>query len=406
MKICVLTHTFPRFKDDTVAPFMEGLAQGIALNNNQVFVLVPYDPRFKNKSKSFKIITYKYIYPSYLHKLGFSNTLNNDMTFKPIVYLLGPLMLFFGIIALFKLVKKEKIDLINPHWILPNGFIGAVVSQLTRVPLVSTLPGSDVYLAFKNKLFFYMTRFATKTSVFITSNSPQLLLDLSKIEQIDQKSKAIIYGVDSRKFKPSKDNLSRIRKKLMIQSKNLVVLSVARLVAKKGIQYLIKASVRILKDNPNVVFLIIGDGAQKVELMDLADKLGVVNSFHFLGAIDYKNLKDYYNVSDIFILPSIRDKEGNLDDQSVSVIEAMACGKPVITTNFPGYHIVVKNGVNGFLTKEKNSRDIEKSLEKVIADKRLRLRMGKRSRKIVLEKFTWEKIGKEYSKLFKKVLVE
>ena len=61
-------------------------------------------------------------------------------------------MFIFGTIALYKLVKKEKIDIVNAHWILPNGFIASVVSKLTEVPVVSTLPGSDVYMADRNNL--------------------------------------------------------------------------------------------------------------------------------------------------------------------------------------------------------------------------------------------------------------
>ncbi len=166
MKICIITHTFPRFDQDVAAPFMGGVADGIAENGNEVVVLSPFSPKFKKKQldKKYKLITYKYAPLGSWHVLGYSETLTDDKSLKFSGYLLSPLMIFFGAVALYRLVRKERIDLINAHWILPNGFIASIVSILTGVPVVSTLPGSDVYMADKNNIFRHMARFASETS--------------------------------------------------------------------------------------------------------------------------------------------------------------------------------------------------------------------------------------------------
>ena len=414
MRICILTHTFPRFPGDTAAPFMDGVAEGIRGAGNEVFVLTPFSPKFRRgkKDQKYKIRTYKYIWPNFLHQLGYSETLTNDMSLKPIVWFLSPFMYFFGTVALYRLVKKEKIEVVNAHWILPNGFIASLVSKLTGVRVVSTLPGSDVYLAGKNPLFSWMARFAARNSEAITSNSPQLLEDLARIVERNSRKRiflktrfsAIIYGVYPDKFRPTKKETEKIREEFSVAKKDLVVLGVGRLVAKKGFRYLIEAAPKVLKKYPKIVFVLIGEGDQRKELEGLADKLGVKENFRLPGWVDYKRIVDYFNFADIFILPSVRDEEGNLDDQSVSVVEAMATGLPVITTNFPGYKIVVRDKENGFLVPEKDKEKIAEAITKLASSNSLRKKMGKKSRELVVKKFSWQAVGREYTNLFKSVI--
>ncbi|KKR10286.1 MAG: hypothetical protein A3D24_02450 [Candidatus Blackburnbacteria bacterium RIFCSPHIGHO2_02_FULL_39_13] len=404
MKICILTHTFPRFAKDTAAPFMFGLATGMVSAGNEVYVLSPYSSKYswKKTDLTFKLLTYKYIWPNSLHKLGYSETLLNDMGLPILMWVLSPFMYFFGFWALLSLVRKDKIDLINAHWILPNGFIAALVSFFTGVPVVSTLPGSDVYMAKKNALFKLLAQISTKVSKKITSNSPQLISDLEKITGVDisSKSETIIYGVDPNFFKLNKGKSESLKKMLMIPNNCIVVLGIGRLVAKKGFEYLIRSSVEILKKFSNVVFVIVGDGDQREYLEKLTRKLGVQQNFIFTGSVNYQELIHYYNLADIFILPSVRDEKGNLDDQSVSVMEAMACGKPVITSNFPGYRIVINDGENGFLVNERDVKKIRETICTLVKSKVLREEMGRKGRQRITREFSWKAVGVQYSNLF------
>jgi len=407
MNICVLTHTFPKSKWDTTAPFMDGLAEGLRRAGNKVVVLTPFSPLFKRgvKDQKYKIKTFKYIWPKCLHKIGYSQTLENDMKIKPIMYIVSPFFYFFAILNLFLLVKRERIDIISAHWILPNGFIASVVSFFTKIPVVSTLPGSDVYMVAKNAIFRLMGQFSIKMSKMITSNSPQLINDLKKVTKINNwKSRVIYYGVDNQDFKPQKTGREEIRLNLGVNKKDVLVFSVGRLVAKKGYKYLLQAAKLSLKKYGNIKFIIAGDGDEREFLLNYSKKLGVVSNFKFIGWIDHKKLPNYLNACDLFVLPSVRDNKGNLDDQSVSVVEAMSCGKPVVTTNFPGYAGVVRNNLNGYLVLEKNPEKISEAIINLVKSKKLRKRMGEKSRQLVNKNLTWVKIGKGYSTLFKEIL--
>lgn len=407
MKICILTHTFPRFAGDKISSiFMSEVAQSLVDAGNEVWVLTPFTPAYKPFKTNYHLITYKYIFPDFLHKLGYSETLTNDLKFPIIMWLLSPFMYLFGFLALLRLVLTEKIDVVNAHWVLPNGFIATAVSMLTGTPVVSTLPGSDVYMAKKNILFKVLAIFATWKSKWITSNSGQLILDLDRITGINLKNKSstIVYGIGSDKFKPDKILGEKIRNALGYSKKTIVVLGVGRLVTKKGFEYLIKAIPEIVKTCKNVQIAIIGDGDQKQHLIDVAKQLGVLDHIKFLGSISYVEMNKYYNTADIFILPSIRDEGGNLDDQSVAVMDAMSCGKPVITTNFPGYRLVIKNGINGFLTEEKDSQMIAQRIVDLAKTKSLRDKLGQAARQSMINDFSWSVIGQQYTKLFSSII--
>lgn len=403
MNICLLTHTFPRFPGDTAAPFMEGVANSLVNKKNKVFVLTPYSPKFKKIKSLYKLVTYKYIFPDFLHKIGYSETLTDDRSLKTLMVFLSPFLIIFGIIKLYKLVKKEKIDIIHVHWILPNGFIAAVVSFLTDVRIVCTLPGSDVYMAKKNWVYKMMTILAIKRASAITSNSPQLLSDLSKISNLP-KTQVIFYGVNTKKFCPNIKYRQLIRKELSINEKEIVVLCIARLVEKKGIKYLIEGFSKLGKNHKTVKLVIVGDGDQKDQLIAQSEKLKIISSCHFIGTVDYDRLGQYYNLADVFILPSIRDSEGNLDDQSVSVAEAMASGNPIIVTDLPGYRSLLETEENGLFVRQKNVMDIRDQLSKLISSDNLRNKLSKNTRKLAITKLNWKHIGNQYNDLFKEIM--
>jgi glycosyltransferase involved in cell wall biosynthesis len=405
MKICIVTQTFPRFREDATAPFMFGLCQGLYKAGNSVYVFAPYDRMYKKRylPSYVKLYTYKYIWPPSLHLMGYSRSLVNDKKLRFRVFMLAPFYFFFGFLNLFFFVKRERIDVLSAHWLLPNGFLAVLVKKFTGVKVVSTLPGSDVYLAKKNNLYKAFAVFSANNSDGITSNSLQLKKDLVSLGARIRKFKQIIYSVDTSVFKPSIKGVAKLRKKLGIEKNDIIVLGVGRLVEKKGFSYLITAAAKLIAKNRNVKVILVGDGDQRRQLEEQSVHLDIAKHVIFVGMVSYDLLSVYYNLADVFILPSVRDSEGNLDDQSVSVIEAMSCGKPVVTTDFLGYRYVIQDGENGYLIPEKNVERMVNALARLIASKALRIRIGRNARKTILTRFTWLQIGKEYTEFFKKL---
>src|SRR3972149_9400925 len=109
MKVCVLTHVYPRFPSDPMLPFIEATSENLQKLGVDVTVLTPYHPQFARTKgdHTVDLQTYKYIFPRKWHLLGYSNTFINDCQFKKFVYFLAPLMFISCMIRLFRLHQKR-----------------------------------------------------------------------------------------------------------------------------------------------------------------------------------------------------------------------------------------------------------------------------------------------------------
>ncbi len=147
MKICTLTHTYPRFANDINAPFVENLMEHIARKvENDVSVLTAYDPAWNrtDSDHTVDLRTYRYIWPDSLHILGYSRTIEGNIRFRKRVLLLSPFLFLGAYRAFLKLVKEKKPDILHAHWIVPNGFIAGRVARVTGVPLLILIPAADI----------------------------------------------------------------------------------------------------------------------------------------------------------------------------------------------------------------------------------------------------------------------
>lgn len=395
MNICVLTHSFPRNEKDVAAAFMKEFCDGLVQAGNKVTVVTPFDPKFDRLGDIFKIIKYKYIFPDSLHILGYSQVMEADIKLKTRAFLLLPFMLFFGTLALLRVVREEKIDVINVHWILPNGLMALIVSKLTGVPFIITLPGTDAYLAHRYPIFGLVARMIAKSSSGVTSNSSWHLNRILDLGVSTKPTQIIPYPVDVSEFKPIK---------VSKDSKNFIVQAMGRFVYKKGFGYLIRAISIVSKKYPQVKLVLGGDGDLKEKLMNLAKKLKISNKVIFAGIIKRNENLAFYNSADVFVAPSIVDKYGNVDGGPVVSFESMACGVPQIATGILGVSDVIKYGINGFVVPQKDTKAIALAITKLINSKNLREKMGRANRQLAELTFDTKSIGKKYNEFFEKIV--
>ena len=406
MKILTITHTCPRFHGDSAAPFMQGLGNGFSDIADESFMLTPYDPLLRANDPHFKykVVSYRYAPFNKAHVLGYSRMLKNDMGIRPATLILGPLMIWSAIRAGERLVRERGIQVLHAHWIVPNGYIGAVISRRTGVPLVVTLPGSDVYISQRHHLFQRLARVAFQQARLVTTNSPELGKDLIGLGADPKKIRHVIYGVDANRFRPSSQKGRALKQQLKLSAKKVTIVGVGRLVEKKGFHLLLSALALLKPQHNQIQVLIVGDGDAREELEKQTRSLKLEGVVTFVGQQPYDTLDEWYNAADIFVLPSIRDRVGNLDDQSVSLVEAMSCAKPVISSDLPGYRLVVENGAQGLLTPAGNVRALAEALKTLVTKPALRQKMGRAARTRVEKEFTWHSIARTYHRLFNTIL--
>ena len=199
-------------------------------------------------------------------------------------------------------------------------------------------------------------------------------------------------GIDLKKFKSNQKEINNLQKKYEINKK--LVLYVGRIHKSKGLEYLIRA----VKDIDCQVLIVGRDSGYKKELEKIAKKLGIRDKIIFTGAVSEKELVNSYFASDVFVLASEHEGFG------LVVIEAMACGLPVIVSDRGSLPYIVNNEKNGFVFGFGNIKELNNKIKKVFEE-------GKNSKKISLEakkdskKCDWDNIVKMYEKVYKKAVL-
>lgn len=184
------------------------------------------------------------------------------------------------------------------------------------------------------------------------------------------------------------------------KSDNMIkILYIGRFDIGKGVDYLIGAIPRVMKYNNNCSFLFVGDGTIRPKMEELARKLGVSEHTIFEGFVPHKDTNKYYQQCDIVAVPSVWHEPFGR-----SLIEAMACGKPVIATRVGGISEVISHGENGLLIEPANSEDLAKALITLINDKEIRMKMGKLGRKVAEEEYSIDVIARRTLRVYENVL--
>jgi|SRR3989344_599858 len=209
-------------------------------------------------------------------------------------------------------------------------------------------------------------------------------INVSKIFEIPN-------GVDLKRFVRDEEEVNKLVKRYSV--KGNVVLYVGRIHKSKGLEYLVRA----VKNVDCKVLFIGRDEGYKEELIKIADSLRIKSKIVFTGSVLEKELIASYFASKIFVLPSSHEGFG------IVVIEAMACGLPVVVSNRGSLPFIVEDGKNGFVTAFGNAEEITLKLNRLLEDKKLRDKISKNNL-ISCKKYNWENIAEKYENLYKMVL--
>jgi glycosyltransferase involved in cell wall biosynthesis len=207
-------------------------------------------------------------------------------------------------------------------------------------------------------------------------------------------------GLDCERFKPAEKN-EQVAEKLGISKDLIRILFVGRLVPEKGIFDLLNAFSILLRNVQNVELLIVGSGSSsmQIQISQLVENLKIGGKVKFLGSIEYSNMPQIHNLADVFCLPSIPTKTW-AEQFGYSMVEAMACGKPVVSTSTGSIPEVVKDRATGILVKPNDPRGLESALEELILNKQERDAFGSNAREWVLQKFEANKVAGQLADIY------
>ncbi len=397
-KILVLASTFPRWRNDTEPGFVYDLSRLLAKKGASVAVLAPHHFRSKAAEviEGIRVYRFPYFIP-FLQKLSYDGGINANMSSSFVAKLQVPFFLIAELLYTALAIKKEKPGIVHAHWIIPQGFVAAVVKKLFnfRFKLVITSHAGDVFIL-KNRFLRFFAGFALKSADAVTANSSYTAAAVKKICNSDVS--VIPMGVDLQRFSKAVAAAS-VRKKYG----KPVILFVGRLAEKKGVSYLISAMPVVAKKYPDATLLIIGNGPEKSNLVALAGKLQVHRSIRFLGGIPNSELPKYYSAADVFVLPSIIAKSGDTEGLGVVLLEALASGVPVVASAVGGISDVIISGKTGILVPQKDSSTLAAAIVNLLKNKSLRKQLVRNGKSHVKSNYSWAVVSDKFFKLFQKL---
>lgn len=288
-----------------------------------------------------------------------------------------------------KIAKKYKIDLFYGYEVL--GVPAAkLLSIKFKTPLVSRFQGSVLKPKMRNRLWkikhwHHLIGLKIKSDLIImTNDGTEGDKVLSRLNVDMNRVKFWRNGVNKDIYNPNFD-ISSFKKKLGIKKEDSILLTVSRLVQWKRIDRIINAMPDIIFSNPQTKLLVVGDGPEKKTLEKLATSLSLNDFVVFLGSLPHEEVFDFYNAADLFISLNDLSNVGN------PLLEAMVCGKCIITLNNGDTGKIIKNEENGILLNIEELSSLSNVLCDLLQNKNKRIHLGQSARKYSESHFwTWE----------------
>ena len=327
-----------------------------------------------------------------------SEALVKGVRFIPVSTLvrrIDPLKDLRALIFLMKLICKKRPVLVHTHS-SKAGILGRLAARLAGVPIIVHTPHGHVFYGHfgpaASKFFLLIERvFDTITDCVIALTEGEKKDYITFSVSHPQKVHTIHSGVDVDRFKPGRTDVTTLKKQLGFNDKRLVVGTIGWLLPIKGPDVLFEAMIHIWEKKNNALLVYVGKGELEHMLKAETFSRGVEDRVVFLGW--RSDIDDIIQLFDVFVLPSLNEGMGRV------LVEAMAAAKPVVASDVGGVPDLVKHGLNGFLARPGDSRELSGYIEKLLGDDRLRANMGAQGRKLA-ENYTVDKMVAKIDALY------
>ena len=350
-----------------IATYVHALAQALPPENTIVLAPPMVESEAWDKAQTYRVIRAPFLYPTFVWPRWWR--LWREVK---------------------KLIKQEKIERILLHHVLPVGYVAQLAARWYKIKFAVFSHGTDIALATRTKWKTKRLRQVLRRSDAVVFNSHSLMERAMAIVPEFRAKSGVIYPCPDEAFysPPATIELEKIRAKFALEGKR-VLLTVARLVDGKGFPHLIPILESVLKDNPNVVWIIIGSGPKTAEVVGLIQKHTLQNVVRFVGEVPHSELNIYYHLADVFALLTHPDK-GQEEGLGLVFLEAAAAGLPVIAGKSGGVEEGVQNNVTGYIFEVYNQKaEISAAIVNLLRDPQLSERLGQAGQARMRTEFSW-----------------
>lgn len=387
MRVCMATTGFPRWPGDGECSFIWEAARHIASKGVDVCVVAMHSPGAKTREymSNVEVLRPKYMWPEKWEGLRREGAAGIPATWRkhPLIRVQILPFVFFHSLTITKVAYR--CDIIHAHWTLSaaNACLG---KRLHQKPILVTLQGSDIFQVPKQPIGAWLTRRILSCVDSITALSRALVRAVSELGFSPSNISVIPNGVNTKEFFPISPN-----------DRENIVLYVGSLIERKGVKYLISAMRDVFRRFPEFRLIVVGNGPERLELSKLADDMGIGEKVIFIGFQSHKEVRRWMQHARLLALPSLEEAQG------VVLLEAMACGTPVVASCVGGIPDVITPDV-GMLVPPANAEAISSAIQNILGNPDLWYFMSQMARKRAVNYYDWNIIADQYIEIYKKLV--
>jgi glycosyltransferase involved in cell wall biosynthesis len=384
MKICFVTTNFPRHLSDSEGTFVWELARAVASYGHRVRVIAQHWPGLPVHAwmEDIEVIRPHYWWPES------RDVLRRGGGGLPIIWReswLARLQMvsFITVHTLTTAHYARGYDVIHAQWTLSAGaaWLGRMVH---RRPILVTLQGSDIFQVIPNRVGARLTSFVLRRCDQITAISQALANATATVGIPRSKITVIPNGVNVTQFVPS------------AECRRPLILYVGTLIKRKGVSYLVKAMAEVAEVHPSSWLIVVGEGPEQTTLERLATDLGLTHRVIFPGLQSREMVRQWMQQAKLLVLPSVEEGLG------VVLLEALACGTPIIGTEVGGIPDVVVPEV-GLLVPPANSELLAEAICELLSSDSQWSHMSKHARLQAEKHYDWSRIAAQFIKIYEEI---
>jgi len=359
LKILLVSNLYPNVNEPTRGIFTEQIVEQLS-KSHRIEVVAP-SPWFPSILNVFKSVPHKFLPKICIRK--------NIKIYHP-QYLVIPkigrwlygMLFFVGIFNTLRKIKKTyNPDVINVHWMYPDGFGTVLAAKLLKIPVVTHSLGCDIneYSQYPARRFFI--KLALKMANFNISVSEELKHKTISLGSSPEKSISIMNGVNSDLFTPG--NKVSLRSKLNLPTDKTLFLYAGNFNIEKGLEVLLRAFSLVHNENPEARLVIVGSGPLEAHIYSLVSELNLKDKLLFIGRVGHEQITDYLSAADFLCLPSLREGCPNI------VLESLSSGTPVLASRVGAVPemLASKDRVLGLLTEPNDIDGLSKILSQSLS---------------------------------------
>lgn len=390
-RLLVLSSTYPRWRNDPEPGFVHALSHRLT-QSFEVHVICPHAAGALPEEFLDGVRVHRFRYaPRALETLVQDGGIVNNLKHHPWKWLLVPAFFLGLAVATLRAYRNIKPTCIHAHWIIPQGLMLSLISLLWKnpPPYLLTAHGGDLF-ALRGRVYAFLKRLALTRASAVTVVSQAMVAEAVRLGANKEHVHVLPMGVDF-------EGLFTLGRQEDRQPGE--ILFVGRLVEKKGLRYLMEAMPIVLAKYSQARLIIAGFGPEEAMLLALVQQLGISEQVDFLGAVPQVQLPGLYRRASVFVAPFIEAGSGDKEGMPVALMEAVACGVPVVVGNLS----VLDKLFQDCEVEPTHVAEMAERILQVLDPSTNAYQQASKIRDAVLDRLSWQTISKSYEQLLLKL---